>query len=158
MVIKGQFKVDGAKECFQRLNSIPAEIGEKIMKQAMHDASIVIRDEAKKTAPKREGRLEHFIGRTVYFDRRRWKVVSLVGMVNLGRGASKAKRLAKMGLNQEPYYAHMVELGTVHQKAQHFFKRAFETKREAFTHRLIEVLRTKLDRHFKSLARKGKKR
>lgn len=158
MVIKGQFHVQGAKECYQLLNKLPAEIGEKIMKQAMHDSSLLIRDEAKKLAPKREGRLEHFIGRTVYFDRRRWKVVSLVGMVNLGTGAGRAKRLKKMGLNDTPYYSHMVELGTVKQRAQHFFKRAFENKREAFANRLVEVIRKRIDRHFANLARKGSKR
>lgn len=151
MVFKGKFSVTGGKEVAALLKKVPAEIGEKMMKQASWEASQLVRDAIKRAAPKREGRIEHFIGRTAFFDRNSWQIVVRVGMINFtGKGATERRRkaLAKMKLSKDAYYARFVNEGTKHQRAQKFFQRGFQSSMHAYSQRMVTNLRTRVDRYY----------
>ena len=156
----GAFETFGFAEIADTLKSLADKhsgpVADKIMKDSLMEAAIVVRDAAKKEAPKKTGRLELFIGRTVGVAKEGILVVKVGNIVFKGKHAKKAmKRFGRlkrgqhmlgMELSRDAFYAKFVEFGTKHQAANPFLHRAFIATKEDFTKVLAEKLRANLDK------------
>ncbi|RTL42750.1 MAG: hypothetical protein EKK48_12255 [Candidatus Melainabacteria bacterium] len=154
---KGTYESKGFVELVARLQSLKDDaFADKIVKDSMMKASLVIRDAAKREAPKVSGRLELFIGRTVGKDAE-GMFVCRVGLIKFGGkfGKSQLSRFGRLKrgehrlgvqLTKDAWYGRIVHNGSKYQKANPFLLRAFVANKEGYTTKLAEILRERLDK------------
>lgn len=154
---KGVYETKGFAEVAASLRSLGNDtFADKIVKDMLMKAALIIRDAVRREAPKKTGRLELFIGRTVGIDKN-GQVTARVGAIRF-RGKFAKQKLSRYGrikrgqhrlgtrLTMDGYYGKFVEFGTKHQKANPFTLRAFVANKEAFTERLAALLKERLDK------------
>lgn len=151
MALKTKFKVRGFEGIYQSLKSLPEEIAAKAVRRAQFESAALIKDEAKRRAPAREGRIKEFVDRQAFRDKSSGKIFVRVGI----RKVSK-KQLKRMKLTADAYYATFVEWGTRFQRAQHFMRDAFVSTRDRWVAVYEEDLRKQVDSVLKS-HNKGRK-
>lgn len=146
--IKGSFKTEGFKELNDLLLGLPDEIdAEKLLRSALFEAALVIREEAQRRAPVVTGTLRMSIGRKIgranlesILSGDRYAAICLVGIV------SKSKeRLKKEGRDVNAFYGMFVEKGTRKMKPEPFLGPAFDTRKEDFTAVLKDKLTDGID-------------
>ncbi|MCA0314224.1 MAG: HK97 gp10 family phage protein [Candidatus Melainabacteria bacterium] len=156
MPMKTTFTVEGFKEVGQALKSLGDEFAPAILRKALLDAAVIIRDEAMRRAPVDSGRLSQLIGRSSGISKGEVfaKVAGIELRSKFGKKAMiKAIKKKKIGkgkngivLTETAYWDRFVEYGTRFQKAQPYLRPAFDAKAEEFAAHVRDNMQKRIDK------------
>lgn len=139
------FTPESLRQLERKLNRLPEAIAKKALRSAVTKGATVIRKEAQSRAPKRTGKLaENIIQRT------KIKSLGVKGaeiVIRIGLRLRPKQKSVFYGLFQEFGYLAKLRDGTVKQvPAQPFMRPAFESKKEAALHTIIDRLKRRIEK------------
>lgn len=151
---------DAFKQVQKALEKLPAVLQEKVVQGAARAAAKTISDEAKENVPVDSGLLKKSIApvkakkadtpkntvRYYVVPRLNVKLTKSITMVSTGE-------TAKIKVQLNPYYAHMIEFGTSKMPAQPYLRPAYENSTEKSVKAFQEYALKRVDKEVEKLAR-----
>jgi HK97 gp10 family phage protein len=143
--IKG--KVDGLDATLKALEGLRKALANKLLRRALNKARSILAKTAKAKAPRETGLLKKSIGGKVKI------YPSGVGVAVVGPRAGFKKEVTRKRNKRFPTtamanpikYAHLVELGTSHSKAQPFLGTALSANQSQIKEAMADVIRKGLE-------------
>lgn len=131
-------KIDGLKELRRELRKLPGNVQRRVIQSATRAGAVIIRDEARRRAPKDRGILEKSI------------------IIKKSRRSSNSSIVFSIGPSKKAYYGYFVELGTRFQSPQPFLVPALVENEGAIIKQMANRMRRGVIREVRKL--KTKKR
>lgn len=121
------FELEGTRALRRQLGRLEDAVAVRVLKNALAEGALPIRDDARRLAPRRTGHLARNIDIEVVSD-----------------GPSAA--VAGIGPNKSAWYGIFPELGTKHQSAQPFLRPSFDANKRDALERINDRIRDELRR------------
>lgn len=130
-------QISGLTELNQALNELPQRLARNVLRGSVAAGAAVIRQEARRRAPRYEGRVAvghpppGTLKRAIYSAQARRLSGLLQQVYQVGVVSGKRAKVgqAKAGKTKDAYYWRFVEFGTVKMAARPFLRPAFEAKK-----------------------------
>ena len=134
----GTFSITGLADLEKRLQDFPDKLARNVLRKAMASGAAVIRDEARRLAPKDTGEM----ARDIMIKRAKQTKGSNGFEYQVFVRTGKKSRLAgkKRNVSRDSFYWRFQEFGTSKMPAHPFMRPAFDAKKEA----AVEAIRDRL--------------
>jgi HK97 gp10 family phage protein len=130
------FEVKGFRELKRKLDTLPVNVARRVLPKASQEGAKVLRREARRRAPRREGTLRR------------------------GLSYMRKKRMPKtaasyiVGLTRKAFYGMFIEFGTKHIPAKPFLRPALDEEKDKIINAMREKLRAGIEREAAKLGRR----
>jgi HK97 gp10 family phage protein len=140
----GTISITGLADLEKRLMGFSDRIAKNIMRGAISAGAALIRNEARRLAPKDTGEMARDIMIKRAREVRGSGKIEYQVFVRTGKKSRMAGK--KRDVNRDSYYWRFVEFGTVKMSAKPFMRPAFDGQKEAATVRIKEYLAARIEK------------
>jgi HK97 gp10 family phage protein len=151
--VANSIKISGLRELGERMRNLSDDINKKVARQAVAAGAKIVRDDARRRAPKDTGNLQAAIvmknlGKTKMTAR--YVVATRSGKtadVKAGKAAARSGEKDQRKLvGKDAFYGAFVEFGTVKMPARPFMRPAIDDNTQAATDAIAKRLRQRIER------------